>query len=348
MIEQGSYQQALKEAHQWREALYREEVSEKISTEFERWLAHSHTHQKAYKEALSFWQALEGLEAPLTSPLKQSHEVRRKNDFLLFWKSRLLDTLSATHLVGAGVAAFIFVVVAFFSFQPLEQPSSSNAKATAFASQTAEIKTIQLEDGSILILSADTSIKATLSDTQRRIELEKGAVFFDVTKDEKRPFVVYADDFIVSVLGTSFEVSRDNDVFRAAVESGVVDVSFPYYIANKASRANAMLTLDAGQQAFASVASGLKAEQGGSVSAIAQWRKGKISYQGETLNEVIAELNRFSAKPILLDQWIPADSLRLRGTFDTSNIEAVIRTIASVHSLQADISDNKIVLTQED
>ncbi len=50
-----------------------------------------------------------------------------------------------------------------------------------------------------------------------------GSAFFEVTKDAKRPFLVYSGDIVTKVVGTSFSIrSGDNDLEVAVVTGKVV------------------------------------------------------------------------------------------------------------------------------
>ena len=49
-----------------------------------------------------------------------------------------------------------------------------------------------LTDGSQLVMRADTAIVAAMSPEERSVTIERGGAYFDVTKDEDRPFVVSA------------------------------------------------------------------------------------------------------------------------------------------------------------
>src|SRR3546814_10209376 len=59
---------------------------------------------------------------------------------------------------------------------------------------------------------------------QRRVELAEGEALFRVEHDAGRPFTVEAGNGRVTVTGTRFDVRRDADSTRVAVEQGSVKV----------------------------------------------------------------------------------------------------------------------------
>ncbi|AEI47312.1 FecR family protein [Runella slithyformis] len=86
---------------------------------------------------------------------------------------------------------------------------------------------LQLSDGSIVKLEKNSRLKypAEFGESKREVHLEGGA-FFEVQKNPKRPFLVFANGLVTRVLGTSFHVKayqKDPNV-TVAVRSGRVSV----------------------------------------------------------------------------------------------------------------------------
>ena len=97
-------------------------------------------------------------------------------------------------LAAAAVIAGVFMGVRFLL---------TNNSITLMA--TTEYQRTTLPDSSRVILSPGSSIKAKLQ-RERRVALV-GEAYFEVKRDEQRPFIVEADGVTVTVLGTAFEVS---------------------------------------------------------------------------------------------------------------------------------------------
>jgi len=89
---------------------------------------------------------------------------------------------------------------------------------------------ISLPDGSKITLEPQSRIKflPAFTATKREVYLE-GEGFFEVTHNERQPFIVYAKNVTTKVLGTSFTIkaySADKKVM-VAVSTGRVSVSTP-------------------------------------------------------------------------------------------------------------------------
>lgn len=134
---------------------------------------------------------------------------------------------SARHLwwkTGA-VAAVIGVVVwvGFFHGQP-----DRKADMRVYTATFGERKSIQLLDGSAVMLNAGSNIR--ISDhygvSNREIFLE-GEAFFDVKHSKKLPFIVHTKALDVRALGTAFDVKAyaGESLSEATLVQGLVEVT---------------------------------------------------------------------------------------------------------------------------
>ncbi|MDO9138697.1 MAG: FecR domain-containing protein, partial [Methylobacter sp.] len=88
-----------------------------------------------------------------------------------------------------------------------------------------EHKTVYLDDGSTAMLNTDSSIVVSMDGPQRKVELLKGEVYFEVKPDLSRPFIVQADHSTTRVLGTRFFVHEKGNGDEVKVVSGRVEVA---------------------------------------------------------------------------------------------------------------------------
>lgn len=86
---------------------------------------------------------------------------------------------------------------------------------------------ITLDDGSVISLDPQSKISypPRFTGGKREVALS-GEAFFEVSRDPSRPFLVYANETVTEVLGTSFRVQARNDASNVivAVHSGRVSV----------------------------------------------------------------------------------------------------------------------------
>ena len=98
---------------------------------------------------------------------------------------------------------------------------------TTITNNGKDSKSITLADGSLVTLKSDSEIRFAKNFTPEEREVYlTGEAFFNVKRDERRPFLVYSNEVITRVLGTSFNVrayENDREII-VAVKSGKVSV----------------------------------------------------------------------------------------------------------------------------
>lgn len=191
---------------------------------------------------------------------------------------------------------------------------------------TAELRQIDLPDGSRVTLAPASAI-AVLDDPRgRSVRLLSGEAFFQVRPDPTRPFRVTARDVEATVLGTSFDVRLGSDDVAVSVEEGIVAVA----AAGEPVESGAKLV--AGQ--FVRVASGsvTRGMIRGSdpPELVAAWRHGQLYAQETRLGDAIDQLRRYYGGTIVLTDDKLADR-RVTGAYNLADPEDALRGMARVH-----------------
>lgn len=99
-----------------------------------------------------------------------------------------------------------------------------------YTTGNSDVKNFILPDGSSITLNGNTTIalvKDEFNDEKREVWLEDGEVFFDVTKNPKKRFIIHSTDADVMVKGTSFTVTayKKLNLSSVAVRTGKVQVT---------------------------------------------------------------------------------------------------------------------------
>lgn len=103
-------------------------------------------------------------------------------------------------------------------------PSLVRELESDYATGTAQVRSVRLEDGSSIQLGPDSAIRLSFSAGERRVTLLSGEALFDVTPDPDRPFRVVTRDTTTTVLGTRFDISMLEDSTSVGVARGHVQV----------------------------------------------------------------------------------------------------------------------------
>lgn len=190
--------------------------------------------------------------------------------------------------------------------------------------------TIALEDGSVLHLNTDTRVTALLADDTRSIRIDRGEAFFDVKRDENRPFLVDAGDTQVRVLGTKFNVRLGASSNIVSVLSGLVSVAQR----EADDRVKEVALLHAGEQASHDTDKKEAVVDQFDQGAVMAWRTGKAVYHEAPLQTVVKDLNRYFDVPLeIADEDLAA--LPVTGTFNLTDQGVVIDALESAFSIMA-------------
>lgn len=126
-------------------------------------------------------------------------------------------------LVKYAAAALLLFSVGFFAYQ---QFNNERNAAWEIAETTAkEVKELTLSDGSRITLNQHSylSYPEQLGEQKRVVKLD-GEAFFNIQRDESRPFTIELDHGAVKVLGTTFNiwVNPDKQTTTISVATGKV------------------------------------------------------------------------------------------------------------------------------
>lgn len=300
-------QQAAQEATAWLIALQEDPDDSGLRRQFEAWRSASAANDAA-------WQATQRvLEIGRSIPARASDEwpgyiASRERGLGVPMPRRRRRIVAA---LGMAAAAAIALTVG---------PSLMLRLEADHLTSTAELRDVQLDDGSTVTLSARSAIAVSGNASERQVTLIEGEAFFRVRPDPARPFRVISGAVRTTVVGTRFDVRKDNWGVFVGVEEGQVEV--------EASRSGARERLQANEA--------IRVEAGGTVSrssdqlTTAAWRKGQLVAQNMSLQEAVDQLRRFYSGAIIMTDG----SLGLRrvtGIYNLADPEEALRAIGHAH-----------------
>jgi transmembrane sensor len=203
------------------------------------------------------------------------------------------------------------------------------------------ISTVPLSDGSKITLNTDSQIHVALSSAMRRVKLDRGEAFFEVSKDAARPFVVEIADKRVIAVGTQFSVRRDNNDIRVLVTEGRVRIE-----RRDAASEGTQTQLAAGSEArMAKTAVLIDQPTRAEVAQLLSWRTGYIVFRDTPLADAVADFNRYSARKIVIQDPALA-GIRIGGNFRTDDADAFLWLLQSGFPIKVEQRTDRIILSK--
>lgn len=313
-----------KTAAEWMVRISSGELSGRDQRNLEEWLAQKPENKRELERSRQLW----GLSAQLrNSPTAQS--LLERDEASKDSKGLLAGGSLNRYFVPAAAAAAV-ILVSFLALPQIERFfTSSRIAADGATTARGEIANYTLPDGSTLTLDAASTVRIAFNDKQRVVYLSGGEGFFDVKHNPNRPFVVVAGKKRVVVAGTKFNVDyfpKESDMEVAVVE-GLVNVTFPTPNAGN-------VTMPIKQNEVVQFpANGSTIRRPMSAARASAWREGKLYFDDAQLSEVLASVNRYFQKPLIVSN--PEMGKRtVTGMFRAGDLNAVLVSLNDLYGLK--------------
>ena len=273
---------------------------------FEAWLAADPEHRAAYDNLEHYWQVAAAVrEDPQVLAMRDGADRR--------WRMRRVVTWGGA--IAASIA--VLVVAAVWLWSPVLISGRQD-----FETAVGQTQTVMLPDGSAVTLDTDSVMRVHLTAGERRIHLDRGRAFFRVAHDATRPFRVVAAGRTVTALGTVFEVRADPRRFEVTLVEGRVRVEEPPKLT---AAKPASVELTPGAQLVATANSSWAVAET-DVARETSWLDGRLAFDNDPLSTVVAEMNRYSDKKIVIRDPAVANTPVL-GVFRAGDVDAFVDAV---------------------
>jgi transmembrane sensor len=295
------------EAAAWLARLRSEERRPEDEAGFRTWLAESEAHSQAFDAINTAWEAAGAL--PRMPRRAKAHADRR--------------------MVMASALAFVAAGATFGAYRV--------ANAGAYSTEVGEQRRVALDDGSLIILDTDSKVRVSLNDKRRQVELIRGRAHFEVARDSVRPFVVSAAGKQIAAGGSAFEVSRTHEQVCVLVTKGEVAVFDPKLTGKQ--------MVDKGARVTLADTAAPKLDRP-DLARVTAWQHGRAVFDNDTLASAVAEMNRYSRRPIVIEG--DAANLHVSGVYSTGDTEAFARSLATLLPLDVTLTSDQVIISAVD
>lgn len=248
------------------------------------WLDADPRHRGAYVRAQAQWVALDRLAA-----LRGAHPTPPA-------AAMAATGISRRQWLGAAAAA-LTAVAGGLSWMV------ARGRRQHYHSGIGELRRIGLADGSSVLLNTASDMLVEFDGHQRRIGLMQGEALFEVAPDPARPFVVLTEALSVRAVGTAFDVRLGPSHTSVTVTEGTVELGH-----GAASSRPEGQRITVNQRAVVLDRGGVEVHTIAAAEAERQlaWRDGLVSFDNETLQSAVTEINRYNRRQIIIDDLVLA------------------------------------------
>ncbi len=274
------------------------------------------------KDTLQIWDSL---NHKLTHKSFQKHKPKSGNEI---FNSKWLQ-VAAIFVLVSGLSTVIYL-----SNNVYQEPFASAdevSKVVKFNPKGRK-SSIMLSDRTRVELNAQSRIEYQdqFSPDIREVTLT-GEAFFDVQRDESRPFVINVNGITVKVLGTSFNIKGypGDDRIQVAVASGQVEV---FDITSKNS-----VNLVKNELADYSYTSGNFSKNEISDSELVfGWKDQKLVFRDQDLKSITEELSRWYGVEVRMEVMEP--SKRITGVYQNASLWEVMEGLSHNYQIKYELN----------
>lgn len=321
------------------------EMTSREKAKFMAWVEESAEHQQFFAEMVDVWSAVEEDPIPdfstnmdtvwgkideqttvVDKPLKVIKQLDESVDsarVIPLWQRSMLRIAVAAGLI-LGVGLFV---------QNYLNPSTEPIAALTYQTGEEEQITVELPDGSQISLNENTQLTYA-SQGIKRVATLTGEAFFEIERDEERPFEITSGAAKTVVLGTSFNVRAypDEPTVEVSVASGKVA-----FTENKVSAKPVFLEKGA-RGIFDKKEDTVVKEEQVSTNANA-WKTKQLNFNDETMQQVIPTLERYFKVDLQLDN-AQINECSLNGDFKQPELDEILQIIAFTLDVQVEKRDD--------
>lgn len=291
-------------------------------SELSAWLMDDAGNQRFFRGIRDSWALQQAMVVEDTvDPDREWEALSQRTGITMAPVSRTLGERSRRYLMGAAAVALLLILPSIIYFLFFMQ-----AREDLLAAENHVVESV-LPDGTEVALNAGAVLHypTRFTGKERRVSLE-GEAYFDVVRNEKKAFVIEADNMLVRVLGTSFYVNTHaaDNTMEVVLLSGSVQIDFN----------DRQVSLEPGEKAVVLRQEGEILKQHHSDPNLLAWKTRKLSFDNTPLSQIVAVLEKVYHKDIIILTPEIGDC-RITATFEGQSLEAVLLVLQSTIDITA-------------
>lgn len=279
----------LAQAIDWLTRLRHETISDEEVEAWISWCQKDPLNQQAFESIQALWGDFGRMPEDVKSK-QANREPTSVRDKAVGW----FTAMPAPRVLATAATAALVAIAAVVTWEM--EGTRRTGLAKSVQAPAARNEEAVLPDGSSVALGARSAVDIQFAGEKRSVRMSDGQAYFRVAPDPRRPFVVTAGAVRVQAVGTAFDVRKNNDRVVVTVTEGKVQVSTA-----PSPTSSGAITLGSGfQLVWDGSPDRVSLSQVDAAMATA-WRDGRLEYLGEPLKTVIANVNRYSQRRIVID-----------------------------------------------
>ncbi|VVE87624.1 FecR domain-containing protein [Pandoraea bronchicola] len=286
-------------------------ISPQRIAEWQQWREAHPDHERAWQRI----ESVKGKLAPLAAPVEAGIAQAALAPPASKQRRRAVKALALLLFAGSGTWG-------------LWHSSAGQRWSADVRTAVGERRSLQLTDGTQLVLNTDSAVDIAYRENERRVRLITGEVLITTAPDTHvppRPFLVETSQGTAHALGTRYTVRQFEDGTHVSVYQDAVEIR---------PRAKPAQSLILRSGMHASYTADSISEPSDALAGDAAWAEGFIVARSMRLADFIAELARYSNASLSCDASVA--NLRVSGTFPLDDVGKVLDTLGTTLAVRTE------------
>ncbi len=287
-------------------------------------------------ELFKWWNNEEASEDE-TRKINDPDEVLNKIHHRINLEAGSSSVLSSEKLFPNIIKFAAILIFGFFTGILINKLSSEKLSYYTFTSPKGSISQMLLPDSSVVFLNSGSELKYA-DGKKNRTALLNGEAWFDISKNDKKPFIVQTPHYNIRVTGTKFNVKAypGDEIFATTLEEGSVQII-------PSGKKMSTETLIPGQQFTWNKTEGSVAVKQVNTKMYTAWKNNELIFIKMKLKELIVLLERKYGVDIeFKDSVIP--DYHYDGTIKNETILEVLDLLQETLPIGYTIEDQRIII----
>ncbi len=301
-------------------------ISDEEQKDLDLWLNESEDNKSDFETYKKIWD--------LTSHVNKEYDVEdalnKVNDRIasmesdnIFVKKQNWFERNKSHIMSAAAVLVVAFVMSIIML--------SKDKTITYLAEDSNQK-IDLPDGSTIILSKDASIayNKKFNSKERTVDFS-GHAHFDIASNPDKPFIIKANNMIVEVLGTEFDIeaNEESDNYTVNLFSGKVKM---YSIDDNGNQQEQIILLPGERGIYNNNTHRIERKYQSSSNDYVSSENEVLDFNNVTLVSVVEALSKAYDIDIYLDDKY--HNLRLTARFENETLESIFNTMSAIYDMQ--------------
>ncbi|MDP2115584.1 MAG: FecR domain-containing protein, partial [Bacteroidota bacterium] len=242
------------------------------------------------------------------------------------------------------IAAFLLIpIIGLGILYWVNQSNQQSDQYTETIAPRGQKSQIVLADGTKVWLNSDTKIRypGNFSKNQRDVYLD-GEAFFEVSKNERQPFVVHTSGVNVKVLGTKFNVKAYSD--ENQIETSLFEGKVNLLMTNS-SDGTIEKEVKPGQSFVYSKTDRQLVINRFPQDEINGWKKNQLLFKDDTFGKLVRKIERWYNVELVYDEKLFNDRRLTVELFEGERLERLMDILSLALLVDYKYEKEKIILT---